>query len=465
MVLGLVAITCVLGSIGWRQTDAGLGGLEILFGTASLFVLAGTSVEHVPVALGVARLLAPLATASATLGLVLATGEVRLHRLAARRLRNHIIVIGPTDRAAIHLAEFSDAMVVQLDQDHHPARPGTIYLQADLHGGEWIEWAGLGRARRVIVCTGSDDRNLAVLGHVRAALTEASDLEMLVEIDDRSLSLLLAIMSCVERWAGNVDVVCRDDLSVQRTVEIVLARVDDAARSSVAIVGDSHVFELLAEHLARALSGHNLLEGGPRPKLAIACRNEAMGRDLARRLEDDDLADTVSITPSVSVADLRSDFIAWQLAIVDCADPSDTMRIALELAVGRPDRSVWVPTEQRELVAPLHPISLVGMVDAGRLVGPFVRAAQLVSARRPTPWTELTGLERSAAVHEVRSLVAVLAEDGWRFEPAQPGQLTGNMLSEALVERLGVASDLHSLPLHLGRVGIRARPPAGALTT
>ncbi|WP_326552526.1 NAD-binding protein [Micromonospora sp. NBC_01813] len=177
----LAVVSAVLGFVGYTKMFAAQPGdtttpVDIFYYTLQLFVLDADPLSDqagLPWQLQVARFAAPAATVFALVetARVLLTGE--LHRLRARRARNHVVVCGDSALAHSLAARLHAAgrrvIVVGPAAGAPPVSRRRLYIvSGDPTNVEVLRAAGVGRADLVYACT--DDSTDNVLAATTAGL-------------------------------------------------------------------------------------------------------------------------------------------------------------------------------------------------------------------------------------------------------------------------------------------------------
>lgn len=465
LVLGLAASAVLFGWIGWVQYDnrdpnVSLDLATIAFGTASLFVFAGTAVANVPGFLQAARLLAPLATATATATLIVAAGRGWLNRVAGKHARSHLVLIGPADRVEVHIGRGGPERVLHADPEQGRAIDNAIDIGFEA-GGPWVPSVAAADARRIVVATGDDHLNLLLLAELVDLVIEQPDLQVTVEIDDRSAALTLAALLAKEHPGQDIDVICPDDLAAGLAAETVLEHF--TLDQTVVVSGDGLELRLLTAQIADALRRRHLVSATERPRLAIVSESERERRALCRRLGD---ATTLDLE---SFADMES-MLAWSdgplIAVIDHSDRSRSVQEAIELAWDRPGSIVCVRSEAGSLPLGLVPLNLAAVRRKSDLVGPWLRAADLWMARCG-PDLDGTGVgstvsqaRRKAVAAHIRVAIASLVNDQqWGLSAADRLSVGEENLPKDLLSSIGLGPLGGELPFVIRQVGFTLHRP------
>ena len=253
------------------QLDAGL----MVHGTMGLFTVAG-EVEPVPWPLALARILAPLATAAVIVELVLVLFANLLRTRAASRAVDHLVVVGPPERVRPYLRADAPIEPFERPSIHLHRAPGsqeadTIRLVDEGSAAEWIAAANAARARRTVLATGDDDRNLASMTAALDAGIPAPGRQLVVELDDAALAQRLSVDLAVGRPDADVEVVCTDDARAAYAADRIVAHLRGQAdpTPTFTIVGDSALSERLVAHMARELGALGRQTGRTCPRLEV----------------------------------------------------------------------------------------------------------------------------------------------------------------------------------------------------
>jgi RyR domain len=423
--LGAVAVG--FGIWGWLRyrdlnPESGLDLWTIAYGTIANFAVAG-AIEPVPWQLGVARILAPLALASAIVELFLIAFATVLRTTAARRAVDHLVVLGPGPRARPYLrAErrangeqlFSSAVHV----DHEGAQlvDDTIRVDDDGTDGGWIVSSNAARAVKVVLATGRDDRNLAAMAAAVDHRVPQSGGQLVVELDDRDLALRLSVRLAVDRPDAHIDVVCVAEaeaaFAAARIREDMAQRQERGLRGKVrfSIIGDSALSRLAIVHVAESIKQLEATANLQVPRLTVVGPEDGR-EEITRACAEPGRLETVfssDLPPDPQAAD------GIVFALIDFDDAAETARLAVNLACVRPGSNLWIARSSSLLPEPasnqLRVLSRTEMERDGYLAGPFSIAAR---------WWH-RDVDRSQWRHtaaELRAAVGTLGRAGW---PACP---------------------------------------------
>lgn len=203
LVATTAGVAFVAGFLGWTQVSSPAEPLTVttrLYLTLQLFMLdAGAIPPPTPVGIELARFLAPLSLAGATIGTLVAIVQRNNAALRARLMDDHLIVVG-LGAAGQRIAERAvdpdrpaarDVVVVEADANnaHVPAarRLGIAVIIGDGRDPETLAAAGVARARRLIAVAGEAAVNAGVAQTVlamQAAGEFRRDFDSFIEIDD-----------------------------------------------------------------------------------------------------------------------------------------------------------------------------------------------------------------------------------------------------------------------------------------
>jgi hypothetical protein len=447
-----------LGVIGLRQWDVDHPEVSLSFGAlvagaVQLFGVGGDPplgiTDTVPLAWDVARLLAPLATAGAVVAVLLAVGEKRLHQVAARRARNHVLLVGPANRVSGYRAALDADFAVHATTDGHHLSPGVVRADVDPAVDGWGPVGGVG-ARTIVVATGDDESNLALCASLWSVLEEHPLLEVLVEIDDHETATRLATALVADDPARQIEIICRSDLIVERATEVMAGSVSQDR--TFLLAGAGQLVRSVADGLAQQLWAAMQATGGPRRRIALLDDEHRDNDPVAARFADPAVFEMRRCS---SLADV----LAWEpgplIALVDLGQPVDTLRVALTVDNDRPGSVVCIPSTETDLPGGLVPLDLGAAAQAGRSAGVWARVAlDLWPNLRTEP-----GPDRlRAALGRIRAAVGALAVSPHWELGASPDSHDGvALLSLAELADLGLDADLRELPLALHRSGLVVR--------
>lgn len=452
------AVVALLGVVGWLQVDAQdptaeLDTLAVLYRTFALFFADGSGAGDVPVALDAARLLAPVVSASAAIGVVLGALEARLHRRAAIGSHEHRLVVGPVARAKPYCAE-AGRLVVHADVDTHRPEPRTVSTHVDLTSAGWLRDTGARRAAEVVLATGDDQRNVELLGDLDAAGVPAV---VGIEIDDDATAGWLAIALATRSPERDVAVLS-PALELADAVRDEVLRVIDPElpRAVVALVGDGGLPELVCSAVVEGLAEAQAASDGLAvPTVVLVAPDAAL---LADRL--DDRPHRVVVHAAGSVEGLEQVGVDLDLAVLVGGDATRWLLDALQLRARWPAARIVTPMAHGVAAAGLDVLG--GRARARDLHGgPFAAAARARYDDDRTgtvdpSWDDLPEGDRHAAIRDLRRLAAGLVDAGLVLSPALGGATVAFLPAE-LCRRLDPASgggDLAALPFWLRAGGL-----------
>ncbi|MBN1460502.1 MAG: NAD-binding protein [Armatimonadetes bacterium] len=340
-VLVLVGITAmVLGFVGFRQyhsLNADLGHYDVgstIWRSAQLFVWeSGALPGQVPVALQIARILAPLAT----LGAVLALGREYLERRyslwRARRRAGHVVVCGIGRKGHGLIRSLAEAHgrrgVVAIDRDSSNTAiaelrdAGVPVLVGDSRDPHVLRSAGVKKARHVFVLCGTDTSNAEVALAVKSAMAE-SDVRAScsVHVSDPRLTEMLRRHELESPSPSvSMEYFNINDAAASNLVHTYLGDSRAGRSCSFVVVGEGLLAEALIVHAAK----HHQTppgESGPRYEiLVLAPRAEAFVQILRTRYRR--IEEQVALTPvDVPLQNGRLALGGAEAAIVDAVPPS-----------------------------------------------------------------------------------------------------------------------------------------------
>ncbi len=195
VVAGVAALAFLLGLIGYRRTGCDWG--EAIYSSFQLFFLQNKYVSSDPDILRVALFLAPVTAFAATIRLLLNYLGRRLHERRSTRWKDHVIVCGlgrlgteivdallgdcGRERALAGSLENKlfapreeDCRIVVIEED--PDNPfieyyrdrNVVVVVGDAKDTSLLERQGLRRASHLVLCTGSDERNMEIAMRARS---------------------------------------------------------------------------------------------------------------------------------------------------------------------------------------------------------------------------------------------------------------------------------------------------------
>ncbi len=207
--LALGVTVLVLGTIGFEQYKELVGArhvspygfLDSLYRAITLFAFGGAVAPPVPVTLQIARIIAPVLTGYAAVGVIVTLTREQARVLAIRLfLRRHVIVagLGATGaRLALSLIDKEPVVVVELGppNEHLEAANarGVRILPGNANDEIVLRRAGIQHARALVVSCGSDGANVDVAAAAARALERSHhSLTVFVHLNDVDLWSTLA---------------------------------------------------------------------------------------------------------------------------------------------------------------------------------------------------------------------------------------------------------------------------------
>ena len=200
VIIALAALAAyVLGVVGYRSFLPGRRFTEYLYRSLQLFIIyvdptGAPSPTQVPVALDVARFLAPIAAAAASIRAVLGLFGQRATRAWVRYfVRDHVVVCGLGPLGTRLAVAFADAghRVVGLDAGANDA--GVLVLTGDATDRDLLRKAGVAGARYLVVASDDDAWNAEVALAARDVVVHRRrGLPCFVHVAESGLSGLLA---------------------------------------------------------------------------------------------------------------------------------------------------------------------------------------------------------------------------------------------------------------------------------
>lgn len=474
--LCLAAISIALGTIGWFQyeraePDVDLDLLAAVYGTLGLFAFVA-DVASAPWPLAVARILAPVTTVGVALAALLAFSDTRIHRWAAATAREHLVVLGPSGRAAPYLRPRGAAPVVRrrisivrLDTDDEPGgtsgtEPTTAAVRVEMdpfrtrrdswdsaigpRTTDWLHAANATHAAWSVIATGRDDWNVAALGVALAAGLPGDGQSLTIEIDDRSTALRLAVALAVESTTSRRDVrvVCRDEIVAALAVDRIHAALAQVDRSIV-VVGDGPMVPLVAAELGRRLHDEFLPgDATRRPSLTLL---DADGERVDRHLDWLPTARSIDLTVGADPSVLLRDGGPPVVAFVDFVDPSKRIRFAIELAANDPGNLVvaLLGTGPHPFPDRIQSLDACDALGPDELRGPFERASA------------------TTAPAALRAMTAELVDCGYSVRPSTSSdghcELDRRTLERLTVTAGGDPDAAQDLVVNLRSVGLAVR--------
>lgn len=197
------AVAAVLGWIGFRDYLTHPSAGDLVFNTFKLFLFSAPTGPGLPIALDVARLLAPLVAGYATLSALARLFSDRIQQMRIPMMRNHVVVCGLGFSGSVFLRKLRDADVRVVVIEIDPANPlielcrslripvvvGDAQLERTLRG------AGVHRASRLLAVCPNDAVNAEIIAVARrlAVSRPRVELRCLARISDPDLCALLRV--------------------------------------------------------------------------------------------------------------------------------------------------------------------------------------------------------------------------------------------------------------------------------
>lgn len=487
IVAASVALSVILGIWGWGfryeapPTGSPLGWPAVVFRTLALFSLDSFDVVNGPWQIQVARLLAPVAIATAVLNVVLTSSTHRLHRAAARRLTEHRVVIGPPERVDPYLIESLLAWTAHpIDFGEEPAE-GMLNPQVDWTSGDWIDAVAATAARDIVIATGQDERNLELLAELTAVNRSSTprNQHILVETDDPELALWVSLAMASRHRDRNIEVVSWPDTMARRTahrlVEIATRAVCESRPVCVAVLGDEIADSMVvgvAEHLAAWGRAAGTPKGRPSTLLVRSGRVPRARSDRVTVEEVNDVKEFDRVT--VEEVNEVKDLVRWRpdAAVSYFADPTDTIQLAVELQATVAHCEVLVPSRSRQLLPGLIAVDLAarirnGGTDGLDLEGPIVRVArERYRLEELGAWDVLEADQKREHIIRIRNLVWGLSQmedidlsvgaldPSKAILPTEVAKRLADLLVAKNLELGGAVLNLSTAPLWFQAVGL-----------
>jgi voltage-gated potassium channel Kch len=243
----LIPLSLLLGYIGYRDlADATMSRSDAAFGAIQLFFMeTQTDLDQPPVALNVARFIAPLSLAVATFAAVLALTGQRIRRALHRwRGRRHVVIVGlsetGTELTRSLMRKGQKVVVLEADAAH-PALAeaydlGAIVLVGDARQPVWLKRCRVDTAKQVVVTTGHDSINVEVCDLLTRMAGRTTTVHAAIE--DEPLWLVLGRVQVGEGSStGAFDFFHADDRKAAAFVDAVEASLE-AVPSEVHLAGE-----------------------------------------------------------------------------------------------------------------------------------------------------------------------------------------------------------------------------------
>jgi voltage-gated potassium channel Kch len=409
-------VAFVLGYLGYRDSlSGGLDRLDAIYRTMQLFAMDSQPEPNAPWELRVARFIAPLSLATAAV--VAAALFFRDHYqrlLIGVFAREHVVVVGLSESSgavAEAMVDFGERVVVVEADAQHPRLPGlravgALCVVGDGRQAVILRRARVERARRIVIATGDDTRNLDVADQVRAARSTESSRHTTVHVAIDDLPLWLEVgRLAFSRGNSGTSFECfnKSDRTAQRLV-------DTAASSGrfdrVAVLGGGPVTDRVKAHLIRR----------------AALRGEAV--DIASA-PDNDVSMVIVGDVEHNVADAIALTRAHSTAHVVVALDTDTADTLLGLLGPLADRLHVVPATSASLATGLLRDSAVEIMARAKHDDyvELERAKGLTVVDNPSlvGWDGLPESLRDSNRRFAASVAQTLGDIGASLSPLQSG--------------------------------------------
>lgn len=490
-VAALCALT--LGIVGYRAFVPGAGFAEYLYRSLQLFIVqidssGAPSPLEIPVTLEVARFLAPVAGAAASIRAVLALfGEKATRAWVRFFVRDHVVVCGLAPVGARLAVAFREAghRVVAIEPDgsgsavHDSRARGVIVLVGDPTDRGLLVKAGVVTARYLIVASGDDGRNADVALAARDVVgARRRPLPCFVHVVHPGLSGLLVESTLVAGAGGSLRLEFFNPWDA--VPPMVLDEFPPAGAGGppagtvphMLVVGPGRLGRELVTHAARRRAGDAAGAGG-RLRVTLAGSGAAeVVDDLCRRYPRlEEVCDLRAAEVGVESSEFEQgtflegggDGVAS--AYVALEDDASGLQAALTLSRAVPDARVVVLTTEHSGLATLvsgirpesSPIELFDVLERGgrpeilldgtiellaqAIHGDYVRAQQ-AAGRTPADnpsmrgWDDLPEATRDSNRAQAADVGNKLAAVGCRVRPWTDWTGEGFTFRAAEVERM-----------------------------
>jgi TrkA family protein/RyR domain-containing protein len=209
VLIALGVSVLVLGTIGFEQYKeldngrllAPYGFLDSLYRAITLFGLGGAVPPPVPLTLQIARIVAPILTGYAAVGLIITLSREQARVLAIRLfVRHHVVIAGlgaTGSRLALSLVDNEPVVVIELapssPHDEAARARGVRILPGSATDEIVLRRAGIHHARALVVTCGSDGANVdAAAAAARALSRSHHPITVFVHLNDVDLWSTLA---------------------------------------------------------------------------------------------------------------------------------------------------------------------------------------------------------------------------------------------------------------------------------
>jgi hypothetical protein len=343
-VAALVAFA--LGVVGFRSYLPGRRFSEYLYRSLQLFIIyvdptGAPDPSAVPVALDVARFLAPIAAAAASVRAVLGLFGQRATRAWVRYfVRDHVVVCGLGALGTRLALSFRDAGHRVVGVDAGTIDAGVLVLRGDATDRDLLRKAGVAGARYLVVASDDDAWNAEVALSARDVVAHRRrGLPCFVHVAQPGLSELLAEAAL---GAGGTGQLRLEFFNVWESVPPMV--LDDVPPGDhMLVAGAGPLGQALVMHAARREAG-----GGRRLEATLVGHGaDAAGRDLTERYPR--LAEVCDL----HTFDMAVDSAAFTPPEATSAYVTGDLREALSVARALPTVKTVVLTSERSGLATL----------------------------------------------------------------------------------------------------------------
>jgi voltage-gated potassium channel Kch len=284
--LAIVVVPLVLGYFGLRQYLAepavakiwGEGWKNTLYYDLQLPILGSGPAEGAgpyPVALGLARFLAPVAGAAATLGALFLLLSEQRRRLRAATATRHAVVAGEgpvalelarnlrAERRTVVLVSASDGTLTEAK------RYRVLGVRGDPADRATLRAASVGRARELFACTDTGTVNLAIVLRARDEISlEAKRKQPLAAyamVRDAELGVALRArrIGAIDDQRLRLDFFSVEDIAARRLFDKYPLTHQDSRQTQLVISGFGHLGQAVlreASHRNQTLPGDHLVQ-------------------------------------------------------------------------------------------------------------------------------------------------------------------------------------------------------------
>ena len=345
----VIAVTAVvayaLGVVGYRAFLPGRRFTEYLYRSLQLFIIyvdptGAPNPSQVPVALDLARFLAPIAAAAASIRAVLGLFGQRAARAWVRYfVRDHVVVCGLGALGARLATAFSEAGHRVVGVDIAPA-PGVLTVAGDATDPGLLRKAGVAGARYLVVASEDDAWNAEVALAARDVVARRRrGLPCFVHVDEPGLSGLLAEAAL---GAGGTGQLRLEFFNVWESVPPTVLD-EFPPGDHLLVAGAGPLGQALVMHAARRRAG----AGRRLQATLVGHRADAAGRELTERYPR--LAEVCDL----HTVDMAVDSAAFKTPAATSAYVTGDLRDALSVARALPAVRTVVLTSERSGLATL----------------------------------------------------------------------------------------------------------------